>query len=146
MVTRVQNDDILTIRCKRIAQLVDLGRNARNAADRSLQELDALIDPELPVPTEPLRSGSAESLMSALGDPSEEVRGQAIASLGEVGASEGEPVELTDANVDTLGYRDLVAAVGALEGGELGGLGLCLPCCFPAMELEVTIVNQSHER
>jgi uncharacterized membrane protein len=40
-----------------------IARGALNAADRSLQELDALIDPALPVPTDPLRSGSAASLM-----------------------------------------------------------------------------------
>lgn len=40
-----------------------IARGALNAADRSLQELDTLIDPELPVPTDPLRSGSAASLM-----------------------------------------------------------------------------------
>ena len=40
-----------------------IARHAINAADRSLQELDSLIDPELPVPDDPLRSGSAASLM-----------------------------------------------------------------------------------
>ena len=40
-----------------------IARGALNAADRSLRELDALIDPALPVPADPLRSGSAASLI-----------------------------------------------------------------------------------
>lgn len=38
-------------------------RSALTAADRGLQELDAFIDPELPVPTDPMRSGGPESLI-----------------------------------------------------------------------------------
>ncbi|MCC5787029.1 MAG: alpha/beta-hydrolase family protein [Phycisphaerales bacterium] len=33
------------------------------AADRSFQQLDALIDPDLPVPTDPVQTGSEESLV-----------------------------------------------------------------------------------
>jgi len=38
-------------------------RVALDGADRGLQELDAFIDPDLPAPTDPLRSGSRESLI-----------------------------------------------------------------------------------
>jgi uncharacterized membrane protein len=40
-----------------------IARGVLNAADRALREIDAKIDPELPVPTDPLRSGSASSLI-----------------------------------------------------------------------------------
>ncbi|MCP3882536.1 MAG: hypothetical protein GY701_29690 [Sulfitobacter sp.] len=41
-----------------------IGRGLLSAADRSLQEIDARIDPELPVPSNPLRPGSAASLIA----------------------------------------------------------------------------------
>jgi uncharacterized membrane protein len=40
-----------------------IARGILNSADAALREIDARIDPELPVPTDPLRSGSATSLI-----------------------------------------------------------------------------------
>jgi uncharacterized membrane protein len=40
-----------------------IARGILKAADEALREIDSRIDPELPVPTDPLRSGSAPSLI-----------------------------------------------------------------------------------
>jgi uncharacterized membrane protein len=40
-----------------------IARNLLNMADETLREIDALIDPDLPIPLDSMRSGSAESLI-----------------------------------------------------------------------------------
>ena len=41
-----------------------IGRGLLNIADETLREVDALIDPDLPIPEDPVRTGSTASLIS----------------------------------------------------------------------------------